>query len=72
MRTGFGLGCDGFWVEAWGFGGCGFGVWGGTGWVRGLVCWVFGLVVLCRDMSGWVWGFGGLGGLFGTWGLINS
>ena len=26
VRTGFGLGWDGFWVEEWGFWGCDFGV----------------------------------------------
>ena len=41
VRVSFGLGWDGFWVEVWGFRGCGFGVWGGTGW---FVAWCVGLL----------------------------
>ena len=51
-RIGFGLGGDGFGVEAWGLWWCGFGFWGGTGWVRGLVCWLSALGVLCWDNRG--------------------
>ena len=51
MRAGFGLGWEGFWVEAWGFCGGGFGVWGGTGWVCRVVLWVFRAGGLCQGMG---------------------
>ena len=44
-RGGVGLGCDGFW-------GCGLGVWGGTGWVRGLAGRVSGPAKLRLGMGG--------------------
>ena len=45
LGPGVGSGSDGFW-------GMIFGVWGGTGWVRGLVGWFFGSGELCCGMGG--------------------
>ena len=47
VRVRFGLGWEGFGVWAWGFGGCDFGVWGGTGWVCRVMLWVLGVGGLC-------------------------
>ena len=54
MRVGVGIGLYGFWE-------CGLGVWGGTGWVRGLVGQVLGLDGLCWGM--WAWDMGLEGGI---------
>ena len=56
VRGDIGSGCDGF-------GECGFGVWGGTGLVRGLAGRVFGSGELCGGMGDWVWGLGRCFGL---------
>ena len=60
MRVGVGIGRDGFWE-------CGLGVWGGTGWVRGLVGQVLGLGGLCCDMGDWDLGLEG-----GAWDWVGG
>ena len=66
VRVCFGLGWEGFWVQAWGFWVCDFGVWGGTGWVCEVGCWVFGGGGLCEGMGVMFKGLGGCLGLVGT------
>ena len=60
MRVGVGIGLYGFWE-------CGLGVWGGTGWVRGLVGQVLGLDGLCWGMGDWDLGLEG-----GAWAWLGG